>query len=105
MNRKRVTFAGVEFSAFDRGEHGVGVPVNILRKIVGVPGVRIRRNYSYSDDYKGDADADFNKADNLAPAVILNDLKSYGKPWLCYLKDEELRFCPFQALSYTITAK
>ncbi len=105
MERRKVTFAGITFSAIVRDDEHYTVPVNVIRKVLTSGRVHAHRNYHYTDDYAHDAKVNNDKGD-VDPSVPLGDLE-LGKPWLCYFspKTNSIRFCPMQSLAYTFTEK
>lgn len=101
--RIRATFAGIEFSGTDKGEHGVGVPVNIFRKIIDSGNVKIVNTRLNLDD-TGENHA----KGEVGPAAIHDSLASLApgeKPHLCYLVGGKLRYCGCTSESFDITEK
>ena len=101
MNRARITFAGVSFSAPLRGEQKYTVPTHAFRKILVSGRVACRCNYRYTDDYAGDAEDNCGRG--AVPAADVAAKLDLGRPWLLYLQGGEIRFSPYQSLSYSVT--
>lgn len=101
-SRIKKSFAGIEFSGIVKNETHIGVPRNILRKILNSGKVKCVCTGRYTDDYAGDNDRNFDRGE-----VPASDLLEYlgESAWVLYLNptDNKIRFCPMQSLGYDIT--
>jgi len=109
--RVRVSFGNVEFSGYQSESGLITVPRPAFVKILRKGQVKIRRDYSYTDDYAWDNANNFGKRDNIDPAALLSDSfhrhvlleggRFHGLIWLDP-KRGELHYSPHSAESYTI---
>src|SRR5262245_55190882 len=97
MGISRITFAGKEFSAHDRGDGTYSVPVNGFKQLL-LLNVVATCNYDHTDDNR------VTMKDFPVPVSDLQEALTLGKPTVLYYDREEnhIRFCPHRQLSYTL---
>jgi hypothetical protein len=95
--RVRVTFAGVDYSGFDRGDGRVSVPLPAFRKILDSGKVRCVKTSDHHDDCEDSG------LGAVMPAKVREALE-LGEPTLLYVSADRsvVRFCPHRNLSYDI---
>ena len=103
--RRRIRFAGIEFSGTVHAEGHITVPVPVLCKLLRARSVAPHCCYDIEHDGAGDRDNyhfDIQRVADWCDRELRMLRGSIRRPWLLYFDGQVIHYCPHSNLSYEL---